>query len=125
MSRLPAGYSAETGRHAGMRDRTRIRPRLATRLSPGRLRKPCYRAAPLIPAANLPMTVGHLVHLHVHGNGIRVDVGLVTLRVESEEDVAQNVGAEVIIHLSQIDALMQTIAESFEMGYVRLDLLRG
>src|SRR5262245_11455102 len=71
------------------------------------------------------MTVGHLVHLHVHGDGICVEVGLVALSIESEQDVAQNVGSKGIGHLSHKYALVQAIAKSFEKRNVRLDLLPG
>src|SRR5262249_1389818 len=71
------------------------------------------------------MTVGHLVHLHIHGDRIRVEVGLVALSIESDQDVAQNVGAKGIVHLSHKYALMQAIAKSFEKRHVCVDLLPG
>src|SRR5215471_16821536 len=71
------------------------------------------------------MTVCHLVHLHVHGDRISVEVRLIALSIESDQDVAQNVGPKGIVHLSHKYALVQAIAKSFEKRDVCLDLLPG
>src|SRR5262249_9721573 len=50
------------------------------------------------------------------------EVGFVVLSLQSHQQIGQDAEAEIVIHLSNVDTLPQPVAESLDIGQIRLNL---